>query len=370
MRISTARFFSFRNLDEVRLELEDGFNVLAGRNGQGKTNVLEGLYLLAMPRSFRPGRYADWVAGGAEQASVQCVLEARSGAADLALHLENGRRTWLLDQQRVGGVADLAAHLKIVFFGPEDLKLVKGGPGERRSFLDRAVYREDPAHLGRVQEYRDIVRQRNALLREFATGRLPAGLLESYEEQLIRRGAELTATRARMAASLGEEVAGYWSGVRPGGDVSLRYRSGYGVEAGGMDAGTLLAAAAESLAESRSEDMARGATGAGPHLDDLELFFDGCAARTHASQGQIRSIAAALRMGELILWKRRTGEAPVLMMDDLSSELDQEHYRVIMDGVRAHAGQVILTTTTPEYVLHSIEAALFQVHRGRVERDA
>ena len=248
MRISTARFFSFRNLDEVRLELEDGFNVLAGRNGQGKTNVLEGLYLLAMPRSFRPGRYADWVAGGAEQASVQCVLEARSGAADLALHLENGRRTWLLDQQRVGGVADLAAHLKIVFFGPEDLKLVKGGPGERRSFLDRAVYREDPAHLGRVQEYRDIVRQRNALLREFATGRLPAGLLESYEEQLIRRGAELTATRARMAASLGEEVAGYWSGVRPvsGGDVSLRYRSGYGVEAGGMDAGTLLAAAAES----------------------------------------------------------------------------------------------------------------------------
>jgi DNA replication and repair protein RecF len=372
MHIRAARFYSFRNLAEVRLELEDGFNVLAGRNGQGKTNLLEGLYLLAMPLPFRPGRYADWVGAGAEQAAVQCTLATPQGDLGLALQLENGRRSWLLDDRRVRGVADIAAHLKIVFFGPEDLKLVKGSPGERRRYLDRAIYREDPAHLGRVQEYQDLVRQRNSLLKETGYRRPPAGLLESYEEQLLRRGAELTATRGRLAVALAGEVAGYWAGVQPvsGGAVTLTYRSGYGIDPTGMDARGLLAAAEESLARVRREDMTRGVTGVGPHLDDLEIRFDGRPARSHASQGQIRSVAAALRMGELLLWRRRNGVAPILMMDDLSSELDQEHYRVIMAGVRAHAGQVILTTTTPEYVLQNTEATLFHVCEGRVERDA
>ncbi|MFH1531796.1 MAG: DNA replication and repair protein RecF [Pseudomonadota bacterium] len=372
MFIRTARFFAYRNLAEVRLELEDGFNVFAGRNGQGKTNLLEGLYLLAMPRSFRAGRFADWVMTGAEQGAVQCTLATGHGDLALALQLEGGRRSWFLDDQRVAGVAEIAAHLKIVFFGPEDLKLIKGGPEERRRFLDRAAYREDPAHLERVQVYRELLSQRNTLLREFGIGRLPAGLLESYEEQLIRRGAELTATRARLAADLGAEIAGYWAGVQAvsGGSVTLRYRSGYGFEPEGMDAGTLLAATEESLARARAEDMARAGTSVGPHLDDLEIRFDDHPARVHASQGQIRSLAAALRMGELILWRRRQGEAPILMMDDLSSELDRDHYRVIMEGVRAHAGQVILTTTTPKYVLQNTEAALFHVYEGRVERDA
>ncbi len=372
MHIRAARFFSFRNLGEVRLELEDGFNVLAGRNGQGKTNLLEGLYLLAMPLPFRPGRYADWVTTGADQGAVQCTLATKQGDLALALQLENGRRSWLLDDRKVRGVADLAAHLKIVFFGPEDLKLVKGGPGERRRFLDRAIYREDPVHLGRVQQYQELVRQRNSLLKDFGYGRSPAGLLESYEEQLVRTGAALTGARVRLAAALGAEVAGYWAGVQPvsGGAVTLTYRSGYGVDPEGMDAKALLEAAEESLARSRRDDMARAVTGVGPHLDDLEIRFDDRPARSHASQGQIRSVAAALRMGELILWRKRHGAAPILMMDDLSSELDQEHYRVIMAGVRAHAGQVILTTTTPDYVLQNTEATLFHVSEGRVERDA
>jgi len=373
MRIRSVRLFSFRNLAEIRLDLDPGFNVLAGRNGQGKTNVLEGLYLLAMPRSFRAGRYEDWVSRDAERGAVQCVLETAHGEMELSLHLENGRRIYLLDNQRVRGVADLAVHLKIVFFGPEDLKLIKGGPGERRRFLDRALYRENPAHLGLVQDYHDLVKQRNALLKEYGRGRLPAGLLESYEEQLVRKGAELTAGRVRIAAAIGEEVARYWEGVQSvsGGVVSLRYLSGYGVEVNEeMTAAGFLGAAEEALARVRAEDMARAVTGAGPHLDDLELLFDGRSARSQASQGQIRSLAAALRMGELLLWKRQRGVAPILMMDDLSSELDREHYRVIMAGVQAHAGQVILTTTSPEYVLHDVEAALFQVSEGRVERHA
>lgn len=372
MHIHAARFFAFRNLTEVRLEFREGFNILAGRNGQGKTNILEGLYLLAMPRSFRSGRYMDWVAAGAERGATQCTLATAHGDLDLALHLENGRRSWFLDDRKVGGVADLSEHLKIVFFGPEDLKLIKGGPGDRRRFLDRAIYREEPSHLARVQEYQDLVRQRNALLKDFGYGRLPVGLLESYEEQLLRRGAELTATRARLTAALSVEVARYWAGIQPvsGGALRLTYRSGYCFDPTGMDAGALLAAAEEALAGARSGDMARAVTSVGPHVDDLEIRFDDRPARSHASQGQIRSIAAALRMGELILWRQRRGEAPILMMDDLSSELDQEHYRVIMAGVRAHAGQVILTTTTPEYVLQNTEAALFHVNEGRVERDA
>jgi DNA replication and repair protein RecF len=371
MHIRAARFFSFRNLAEVRLEFEEGFNVLTGRNGQGKTNILEGLYLLAMPRSFRSGRYADWITTDQERGSVQCNLVTPQGDLALALQLENGRRSWLLDDQKVRGVADLATHLKIVFFGPEDLKLVKGGPGERRRFLDRAIYREDPTHLGRVQEYQELVRQRNALLREFGTGRLPSGLLESYEEQLIRLGAALTAKRVRIATDLGEEIADYWReiGDVTGGALKLSYVSGYGVETGGMNVGALLAAAEESLAQARRDDMVRANTSVGPHLDELEIRFNDQPARSHASQGQIRSIAAALRMGELILWRRRKGAAPILMMDDLSSELDQEHYRVIMAGVRTHAGQVILTTTTPEFVLQNTEATLFHVNEGRVERD-
>ncbi len=370
MRIRSVRLFSFRNLAEVRLELDPGFNVLTGRNGQGKTNILEGLYLLAMPRSFRAGRYEDWVRHGSMRGAIQCVLATKLGDIKLSLHLENGRRTYLMDDQRVKGVADLAAHLKIVFFGPEDLKLIKGGPGERRRFLDRALYRENPAHLGLVQDYNDLMRQRNALLKEYNRGRLSAGLLESYEEQLIRKGAELTAGRIRIAAAIGDEVGRYWESVQPvsGGAVSLRYQSGYGVEVNEkMTATKFLGAAKEALARVRAEDMVRAVTGAGPHLDDLELLFDGRPARSQASQGQIRSLAAALRMGELLLWKRQRGVAPILMMDDLSSELDREHYRVIMAGVRTHAEQVILTTTSPEYVLHDVKATLFNVDNGRVE---
>ncbi|MBM4370011.1 MAG: DNA replication and repair protein RecF [Deltaproteobacteria bacterium] len=373
MWIRSARFFAFRNLAEVRIELEDGFNVLAGRNGQGKTNVLEGLYLLGMPRGFRSGRYADWVMNGASRASVRCLVDDGRGERSLALELEEGRRSFLLDERRVPGITELAGHLKIVFFGPEDLRLVKGGPEERRRLLDRGLFREDPSHLARVQELQEVLRHRSALLRDFGTGRLPGGLLESYEERFLDMATRLTCARASFAAALEGALQRYWEGVRPvcGGGVSLRYRSGFDLEISPEEEpDTLRPRAAEALERARRDDLVRHTTGVGPHLDDLELLLDGRPARFQASQGQVRSLAAALRMGELLLWKERRGSSPVLMMDDLSSELDREHYRVIMEGVRAHAGQVILTTTSPEYVLQDIPATLYHVCEGRVERHA
>lgn len=372
MEIRSLRFYNFRNLHEVSLNLSPGFNVLTGRNGQGKTNVLEGLYLLALPRSFRPGRIQEWIRSGQTQASVQCSVVCRGAEHELAMFFEDGRRWFQLDGKRVDGVAALSEHLKIIFFGPDDLSLVKGGPGERRRYMDRGIYRHGAGYLDRVSDYLEMIRQRNSMLRDLGMGKLPSGLIEAYEERMIELGARITLTRSRFVAELRREVETYWTRLEPitRGRLHLEYKSGYGEAELPDSLPEMMELAGQALERSRSQDIRRQATGVGPHLDELEISLRGEPARTMASQGQIRSIVAALRLGELLHWKSRNQDPAILMMDDLSSELDPAHFRAIMAAVEEHAGQVILTTTAAEYMLNDHIAAVFLVDDGQIRSDS
>jgi DNA replication and repair protein RecF len=323
-----------------------------------------------MPRSFRPGRFSTWVRDGQEEGSVQCVVEDSGREHRIELFLENGKRKYSLNGNRVAGVHEVSEVLKLVFFGPEDLRLVKGGPSERRGFMDRAIYRAAPSHLKLIQDYQKTMRERNALLAQYPRGRLPSGLLESFEEQLVHLGCRICSERARYVSALVREVDEYWRALEPitGGSLQVIYSGGYGIDAEQWVTGDeeLEGTAMDNLRELRGRDLERATTGAGPHLDDLTILFGGQAARDRASQGQTRSLVAALRIGEMLEWKRNHDVTPILMMDDLSSELDQEHYKVVMEAIEGKAEQVILTTTTPEYVINDRHARLFQVSGGEV----
>ncbi len=360
MKITQAYIYNFRNLKNIELSFSDGFNVISGRNGHGKTNIMEAIYLLSMPSSFRNGRLTDWIRFGETEASVMLSVENSGLLQKISMFLEDNKRTFDINKKKAKNIAELSKILKVIFFGPDDLRVIKNGPGERRRLMDRAIFRQDPSYLSLSQNYLELVRQRNSLIQDGMYDKKAGVLLDSYEERMVELGCEITNIRREFIDSFSKEVSSYWKSLGDFGRVDMEYRSGYGA----IPDSDIQTFAMDRLNQRRRDDQIRGKTSVGPHLDNLNIKFNGMLAKNHASQGQMRGIVTALRIGELILWKKRYGTSPVLMMDDLSSELDQFHYKKIMSAISKYSRQVILTTTNPEFVLNDIRGRVFEVSDG------
>jgi DNA replication and repair protein RecF len=350
----------FRNLAPQSVELGEGLNLLWGDNGQGKTNTLEAIHLLSSLRSFRACRLRELICHGAPRADLRARLTAGGVPVALRLALEpGGRRTWL-GESPARDAADFLGKLQAVAFTPDDLAMVKGAPIQRRRFLDRAAFLFQPAHLLLAREFSAALRARNRLLR---TGRFQADELAAFSETLARLGAELTARRRACV----ERLDGSFQRVsrellgRPA-------ATGLELQAGWREADGERGLRAE-LQASLERDRRRGTTSIGPQHDDLELGLDGQPARRFASQGQQRCLAVALLLALVDEVVARGGEQPVLLLDDVSSELDAASRRRLFTRVGALAGQV-LVTTTDEDLLGELGAAerCFEVREGRLLR--
>ena len=343
----------FRSWAELDLELTPGRTVFVGRNGFGKTNLVEALWYCATLGSHRVATDAPLIRAGADRAIVSTIVvnEGRELAVDLEItagRANKGR----LNRSPVRSTREILGAVRAVLFAPEDLALVRGDPGERRRYLDELATVRRPRIAAVRADYDKVLRQRTALLKSATGGRYRAdpGLLETldvWDGHLAAHGAELMAARLELVNQLAPEVEKAYQLLAPASrPAAIAYRASVDLSDGSTNTDTLTAALLEELARRRGAELERGMCLVGPHRDDLELRLGDQPAKGFASHGESWSMALSLRLASYELL-RAEGSEPVLILDDVFAELDNSR-RQALAGVAANAEQVLITAAVGE----------------------
>jgi DNA replication and repair protein RecF len=367
VRLRSLALQDFRNLAGVALEPSPRLTVLLGQNGQGKTNLLEAVYLLCTLRPLRASRLTELVRFGQPRATVAARVDGPGGERTLAVEVVPGGRTASLDGKAIDRLDSYLDGLAAVCFSPDDLLLVKGGPDGRRRFLDRAAFNRWPAVLGEAREYVRALRERNAAIRDRRT--YQPEVEEAFRAPLIRAAARLLRRRRDVAVELEPRLAAAFAEISGAGAplAELAYRPSGGVDLAG-DEPAIAARYAEVLAERLPRDLERGYTTAGPHMDDLLLAIGGRAAKVYGSQGQQRAYVLALRIAEVENLRAVLARPPLLLLDDVSSELDPAKNGFLLAYVASLPAQAFLTSTDRRLIEPAAgpETAFFQVSGGEL----
>lgn len=360
MWVSQLQLTNFRNYARLQLQPDAGLCVLTGDNAAGKTNVLEAVFLCALGRSHRTSRDAELIRESEQVGAVALTLHTRGGTRSISCKLMAGeRKRVLIDGTALSRSGELLGCLNVVMFAPEDLMLVKGGPGERRRFLDMEISQLRPAYYYTLQQYNVALKQRNALLKAEAE----AALLEPWDEQLSRLGAAITAERAQFLSELGG-IASRLHVQLSGGRETLLLA--YQPNLPDAEPDRLAAAMRERLFDALERDRFRGSTSVGPHRDDVAMALDGSDVRVYGSQGQQRTVVLSLKLSELQIMRQLRGESPVLLLDDVFSELDRRRQRMLLDAVQGC--QTFLTCTHLEELsaAGALQMQVYSVSAGNV----
>ena len=337
--------------------------MFVGDNGQGKTNLLEAIFVVATLRSFRTSKLSDLVTFGRDTAKLGARVLKDSLTRVYEVELGVGSRKVRLDGKTVRPLARYFGAFNVVVFTPEDLALPRGAPGDRRRFLDRGVFNLDPMYLGIASDYDKVLRTRNSVLRQAGQGALGGKqvgeLLEVYDEQLATLAVSTIEARLRFTTVLAPELRTAFAAItRTSRVASMRYASKL------LD--STAADIVLQLRASRPRDLAAQSTQLGPHRDDLVLELDGREAGSFASQGQLRAIMLAWKTGELNILGRAHGDSPILLLDDVSSELDSTRNEYLFEHLATLAGQCFITTTHSAHVLLHHQRADYRIENGRI----
>lgn len=349
----------FRNYAHLHLPLGPGFNVLTGANAQGKTNFLEALYLLATTRLLRGQRDVEAIMEGRNQAIV--AAEMLGSHTRVGISLERGsRKRASLNGLHLPRAADLIGRLPCVCVSSADMEIVRGEPTDRRLFLDLELSALSPGYLRHFSLYKRALEQRNALVREARERSIPGVMFEPWEDQLAEHGANLRTRRREFVGRLGPSIEAVHAAMGHGERVSVTYAP--------KDAADSVEELRDALAMSRGQDVARGGTSVGPHRDDLTLEVEGREARLFGSQGQQRTTVISLKLACLEVARQELGVAPLLLLDDILSDLDGRRRALLVDVVLERAGQAVLTCTEAEAAGERIlqQAHVFEVRAGEV----
>lgn len=331
--------FAFRNLVEVSVTLGPSFNVFSGENGQGKTNLLEAAYVLATSKSFRTSKLAELGAHGADVAGVRGKFREGPDYREQSIGLRGAARAPKVDGKRPKSLFEYAVRSPVVVFHPAEVALSMGPSAERRKLMDRVGAYLSPGLLVELESYRRAVRERQ---RALEVRGVSARDLPDWEALVVTHGLRVAEIRQRAASELGPRAEEGFARIgTPGLPLAVTYL-------GHAPADEALFRRA--LEESRVKDRARGAATVGPHRDDLRLTLGGHVAKGTASQGQHRAIVLALKSAEIEVVSDARGVRPILLLDDVSSELDAARTEALFRFLGAHEGQVLLTTTRPEMI--------------------
>lgn len=371
MRIHRLDIKDFRNYHQARLMLPAGLVLILGPNGAGKTNLMEAVGVAATGRSPRGAADGELIRHGAGGCSVQVEARHRRGTTEVEVTIASpGTKRLLLNGSPVRRRSDLLGHLPLVTFFPDDLALVKGTPSGRRRFLDLLIAQCRPRHAVEVQQYAAVLRQRNSLLGDIRRGHSGKDLADLFDEQLVRTGASVITRRLHFMKELEDAGAPIQQAV--GGEAlglvyALAGRDTRTVETAYLLSEDELAGwAHEQLRQLREEEIRRGYTLWGPHRDDLVILLDGRNARMYASQGQQRTVVLAFKMSEIQLLTRVHGETPLVILDDVLSELDDRRTQALLDHLNEVEQVFITATQQPAAVAGS--AAVLAVTAGQVRQ--
>ena len=362
MRITSLSIESARNLAAVHLAPGPRFNVFYGDNGQGKTNLVETVYVLATLRSFRTSRLADLIARGAPHARLAARVVKDDLERRYQVAIEPTRRVVTLDGKTPRPLARYFGAFNVVLFAPEDLGVARGAPAERRRFLDRAVFARHASYLETAQAYEKVLRSRNAVLRAAGAGdRKALDLLPVYDLQLAPLAVAIVEARQRYLAELRPRFEAAFEAItRTGFPVALEHVTAPQLAA--RDA----AANGDALTRDRGRHLARGSTSLGPHRDDLVFRMAGEVAANYASQGQLRALVLAWKTAEMDLLRDAHGDPPILLLDDVSSELDEARNLYLFEHLAQRDLQCFITTTHPRHVRLGSDRLDHEVRQGSI----
>lgn len=336
----------FRNYEALELEPAAGLNVYVGANAQGKSNLLEGIAMLGIGKSFRTSREADAVRKNCDRAVLYGEATLRSGRVELACTIERSsrgtRKSYTVNAHSVR-YAGYLGKMWVVTFVPADLHLASGTPSARRAFLNVALSQSEPRYYHELARYRKALQQKNALLRGAIEP--DAELLATYDRTLIEAGSAIVLARDRLIRALATSARVAHARFAPNEELQLSYEPNVAFEAAETDA--IAAALQTRLAQCREAERARKAAIAGPHRDDLSLMLDGVSLAAYGSQGQQRTAILSLKVAEYAVLRERSDEAPLLLLDDVLSELDEQRAAAFLAEIGEYEQAFITATHLP-----------------------
>jgi DNA replication and repair protein RecF len=355
-RIEKLSLTAFRCIDQADLLPSPGFNIITGLNAQGKTTVLEGIHVVSTGRLLRSSRESSAIQEGKDSSRVAAELAESGTLVEMRL-VRGQRKRAYLNTASLPRASDLLGRLPSVAFSARDLEIVRSDPSSRRSFMDAELAQISPAYLKSLTHYKRALEQRSALLRRAREGFVDDSEFVIWEGPLCEHGEVLRRMRHEWVDGLIEAAAESHAFLGAGEDLVLAY------ETKSDDASM------EGFASTRREDIARGRTGCGPHRDDLSIMVGGLDARQFGSQGQQRTAVIALKLSVLNSAKEAFGFAPLLLLDDVFSDLDSGRRSRLVEHAVTQGGQVFLTCTEPEQAGSDLlgVSKVFRVSSGQVE---
>lgn len=352
VKIERLEWVNFRNLAGGSLVPGSSVNTIYGENAQGKTNLLEAVWLFTGVRSFRGAKDSDLVARGESSAALKIGFTGEERSQTAELRIENGKKTALLNSVPLKSCSDLIGKFRAVAFSPENLSLVGGGPVLRRNFIDLALCEARPGYASLLGRYERTLFQRNALLKDIPRHSELLDSLDIWDEKLAAYGEKVAALREAYLEKLRGPAEEFYSGI-----CGNREKIGLNYQKSAQNL-------REALAGARASDVVSGHTSFGPHRDDVEITVDSAPARAFASQGQKRSAVLAFKLAEAELLFRDSGEEPVILLDDVMSELDSGRQDYLFNHLDRF--QVFITCCEPGAVMKNKAGRLFEMAGGSI----
>ncbi|KHD44596.1 DNA replication/repair protein RecF [Streptococcus hongkongensis] len=364
MWLKDLKLQHFRNYDSLNISFSEGLNVFIGNNAQGKTNILEAIYFIALTRSHRTRSDKELIKFSTDQLSIEGNLNRLSGNISLAINLSDKGRTTKINTLKQAKLSDYIGTMMVVLFAPEDLQLVKGAPGLRRKFIDIDLGQIKPVYLSDLSNYNHILKQRNAYLKSAKT--IDFDFLIVLDQQLAFYGSRVIEQRIQFITNLANEADKHHKAISNKLEsLQISYLSSIDTSQNDLIQEKFM----EQLEKNRQRDIFRKNTSTGPHRDDIEFFISGINAN-FASQGQHRSLILSLKMAEVSLMKTLTGDNPILLLDDVMSELDNTRQTKLLEAVIQENVQTFITTTSLEHLSQLPETIkTFQVTNGKIKAD-
>ncbi|MGI6733498.1 MAG: DNA replication/repair protein RecF [Anaerovoracaceae bacterium] len=355
---------NFRNYREQTVSFHPNVNIIAGNNAQGKTNLLESLYIMSLGKSFRTNKDAEMIGFGGDFSCVKSIYMKEGRERSIEIILSKEGKSIQIDGCRARKSSDLLENAYIVSFTPEDMKIVKDEPEKRRRFIDRELCQLKPVYFNTLGRYKKVLMQRNSLLKEES---LNDELMEIWENSLAEYGSRIIIARMHFVENLKRISRELHSSITDGKeDLDLFYESSIPFNEKKEE---IQKAFLERLQKERKKDLYRGSTGSGPHRDDLKITIDGKDVRNYGSQGQQRTAALSLKLAEVRIIQEEKKENPVLLLDDVLSELDEKRQKFLLKSL----SEVQLFITAAEMkgsLWNSLpERKVFIVENGNVTID-
>ena len=362
MYISRIYLKNFRNYSEQTIDLNENVNIIYGKNAQGKTNLIESVFLCSTGRSHRTSKENEMIMEGGHSFSVRIEGLKDDIPFDISIHYEKGGKKIIrVNGLKIRRFGEMIGVLNTVIFSPDDLQIIKRGPAERRRFLDILISQTNPSYFYNLQKYQKIIKQKNALLRKYDRTAGGFDLLEVYNAKQAETGSRIIEERISFIDDIKERIQEHHSKLTKDTEIiEIKYLSSAGKDAN--DESRLL----KFLENNTKQEIRNQACLYGPHRDDMDIFVNGNDLRSFGSQGQQRTAVLSLKLTEIQLIKEKTGHSPVLLLDDVMSELDVSRKRYLLDNIDTR--QTLITGTEKRtYSAFEDKTTYLHVSNGTVE---